>query len=137
MCALVSQVILEQGANRVGFVKEVYIEIKRANVQALIKQQKKTQTNCMIKIQKYLLLKENCRFCSRPKKTTKEFAPCKFQGLLILIDLNSSAIVFQPFVILSARTEEFVYLLSSVSVLQEPVGNIVRNVSRSVQFLHS
>ena len=39
MCALVSQVILEQGANRVGFVKEVYIEIKRANVQHLLKQQ--------------------------------------------------------------------------------------------------
>jgi hypothetical protein len=51
----------------------------------------------MIKIQKQLLLKENCRFCSRPKKTTKKFAPCKFQGLLILINLNSSAIVFSAF----------------------------------------
>ena len=39
MCALVSQDIPEQGANRVCFVKEVYIEIKRANVQHLIKQQ--------------------------------------------------------------------------------------------------
>ena len=35
----------------------------------------------------------------------------------------------QPFVILIARTEEFVYLLSGVSFLQGPVGNIVRNLS--------
>ena len=41
---------------------------------------------------------------------------------------------FQPFVILSARTEEFVYLLSSVSVLQGPVGNIVQNISWTAMF---
>lgn len=47
-----------------------------------------------------------------------------FPILFNLYDIN-----FKPFVIRSARTGEFVYLLSSVSVLLELAENIVKNVS--------
>ena len=78
LCAFVSQDILEQGANRVYFVQEVYIENKRANLQPL-KNNNKPHTNWMINIQKHLLLKRTVDLVPALKKTQQTLLLLNFK----------------------------------------------------------